>query len=166
MRRAEPTLAVELLIWIVSLDRVPGKLSWGGKVAAVGGGLGPATILVARAYPRSRFLSFATCPGEVAQARRLAETEGVADRVTFQLGRPADFAGMGYDVVAHVEGPRDGPEAESAARHVRRTLAPDGTWMIVAPDAVESRLRAAVLTGGFTRFRRAGELPFVFEVRA
>jgi hypothetical protein len=157
---------VEFLAWIVSLDRVPVKLSGGAKVAAIGSGMGPSMILLALAYPRSRFVSFGACKGDVVRAGRLAAAQGVAERVSFELGLPADFAGTGYDVVAHAEGLGTGREPGPAARHVRRALAPDGTWMIVAPDAVEARLRAGVLAGGFTRFRHAGGNPFVFEVRA
>jgi hypothetical protein len=111
-------------------------------------------------------VSFGACKDDVVRARRLAAAQGVAERVSFELGLPADFPGSGYDDVVHVEGLGDGEEPGAAARHVRRSLAPDGTWMIVARNAAEARLRAAVLAGGFTRFRRAGENPFVFEVRA
>ena len=54
-----------------------------------------------------------------------------------------------------------------AARHVRSTLRPDGTWMIGEPNAGDARIRDVVQTGGFTRFRRVAETPFnlVFEVR-
>jgi hypothetical protein len=155
--------ALEFLGWIVALERVPGKLSGGGKVASVGCDLAAALIMAARLYPRSRFLGFAPCPGDVAWGRRLAALEGVTERVAFEQALPAEFAGTGYDLVAHVGGLRE--RVDTAARQVRRALAPDGTWVIGAPDGDEARLRAAVLAGGFTRFRRAAE-PFVFEVRA
>jgi hypothetical protein len=50
-----------------------------------------------------------------------------------------------------------------AARHVRSTLRPDGTWTIVEPNAGD-RVED---TGGFARFRRVAETPFhlVFEAR-
>ena len=77
--------AIDLLASVQSLDRVPVKLSSGGKVAAVGG-LPPGTLLIATAYPRSRFLSFAAHPEDVARGRQLAVAWGVDDRVTFEIG--------------------------------------------------------------------------------
>jgi hypothetical protein len=148
--------AIDLRACVVLLDRVAAKLSAGAKVATVGR-LGPGTVLIAHAYPRSHFLGFSADPEDVARAQHLASASGAGDRLAFDVGWPADFHGTGYDLVAHVEFLDGMPDVGSVARHVRRALAPDGTWMIVAPDALEAWLRRAVLAGGFTRFRRVGE---------
>ena len=54
-----------------------------------------------------------------------------------------------------------------AARHIKEMLAPDGTWMVVEPQAGEEPIRRLAADAGYTRFRRAAETPFniVYEVR-
>lgn len=54
-----------------------------------------------------------------------------------------------------------------AARHGHSTHRPDGSSMIVEPNAGDARIRDVVQTGGFTRFRRVAATPFnlAFEVR-
>jgi len=60
-------------------------------------------------------------------------------------------------------------DSTAAARYVRKTVTPDGTWMIVESFATEreTRLRSVVTDGGFTRFRRATNTRFdlVLEAR-
>jgi 2-polyprenyl-3-methyl-5-hydroxy-6-metoxy-1,4-benzoquinol methylase len=121
--------------WLPSLDGVVSKLERGGKVADVGCGLGASTILMAKAYPRSRFAGFDSHAGSIATARKRAEEAGVADRVTFDVARSTDYPGKGYDLVAHFDCLHDMEDPKGAARHVRETLEADGTWMIVEPFA-------------------------------
>jgi 2-polyprenyl-3-methyl-5-hydroxy-6-metoxy-1,4-benzoquinol methylase len=121
--------------WIPALDGVGAKLERGAKVADVGCGLGASTILMAKAYPRSRFHAFDSHAGSIALARKRAEEAGVSDRVTFEVAKSTDYPGTGYDLVAHFDCLHDMEDPRGAARHVRETLAPDGTWMIVEPFA-------------------------------
>jgi len=129
--------------WIPSLDGVEAKLRSAAKVADVGCGLGASTILMAQTYPSSRFHGFDVHAGSVELARKRAAAAGVADRVTFDVARSTDFPGAGYDFVAHFDCLHDMGDPIGAARHVRRTLAPDGVWMIVEPfanDPIEENL--------------------------
>nr|BFD87765.1 hypothetical protein StreXyl84_71660 [Streptomyces sp. Xyl84] len=54
-------------------------------MADVGCGLGHSTVLMAKAFPRSRLRGFDFHEPSVAAARMLAESEGVGDRVTFEV---------------------------------------------------------------------------------
>jgi SAM-dependent methyltransferase len=121
--------------WIPALDGVRAKLERGARVADVGCGLGASTILMAQAFPRSRFFGFDSHPGSIEQAQERARTAGVADRVTFAIAGGTDYPGSGYDLVAHFDCLHDMEDPVGAARHVRRTLAADGSWMIVEPFA-------------------------------
>jgi SAM-dependent methyltransferase len=121
--------------WIPALDGVKDKLERGAKVADVGCGLGASTILMAQAFPRSTFVGFDSHPGSIETARTRARAAGVADRVRFDVARSTDYPGSGYDLVAHFDCLHDMEDPVGAARHVRRTLASDGTWMIVEPFA-------------------------------
>jgi SAM-dependent methyltransferase len=121
--------------WVPALDGVAGKLERGAKVADVGCGLGASTILMAKAFPRSRFFGFDSHAGSISIARKRAEDAKVADRVTFAVAKSTDYPGAAYDFVAHFDCLHDMEDPAGAARHVRETLAPDGTWMIVEPFA-------------------------------
>ncbi len=86
--------------WIPALEGVEAKLRAGAKVADVGCGHGASTILMAQAYPESRFFGFDYHDASIEQARRKAETAGVADRVTFDVAPAKSYPGTGYDFVA------------------------------------------------------------------
>jgi SAM-dependent methyltransferase len=121
--------------WIPALDGVEAKLRAGAKVADIGCGLGASTVLMAQAYPRSRFFGFDVHEGSIRLARQRAVEAGVADRVEFGVARSIDYPGTDYDFVAHFDCLHDMGDPVGAARHVRRTLSPDGAWMIVEPFA-------------------------------
>jgi len=68
-------------------------------------------------------------------ARTRAEEAGVAGRVEFRTESAQEYSGEGYDLVTMFDCLHDMGDPVGAARHVRQTLAPDGTWMIVEPHA-------------------------------
>ena len=121
--------------WIPALDGVARKLEAGGEVADVGCGLGASTILMAKAYPRSRFVGFDYHDASIDAARKSAERASVADRVRFEVAKAKDFPGRDYDFVAVFDCLHDMGDPIGAATHVRKSLASDGTWMIVEPFA-------------------------------
>jgi SAM-dependent methyltransferase len=121
--------------WIPALDGVEAKLKTGAKVADVGCGHGASTILMAQAYPASRFFGFDYHAPSIEKARVAAEEAGVGDRVTFRQATAAEFPPQGYDMVAMFDCLHDMGDPVGAGRHVRETLAPGGTWLIVEPFA-------------------------------
>jgi len=121
--------------WIPALDGVAKKLEAGGKVADVGCGLGASTILMARAFPKSKFYGFDYHEESIATARQRAKAAGVDDRVTFEVALSTSFPGDGYDLVAHFDCLHDMENPVGAAKRVREAIAKDGTWMIVEPFA-------------------------------
>jgi SAM-dependent methyltransferase len=129
--------------WIPALDGVEAKLKAGAKVADVGCGLGASTILMAQTYPSSTFVGYDYHGGSIELARQRAEEAGVSDRVKFEVARAKDYPGGGYDFVAFFDCLHDMGDPVGAAAHVRETLSPDGTWMVVEPfagDKVEDNL--------------------------
>jgi 2-polyprenyl-3-methyl-5-hydroxy-6-metoxy-1,4-benzoquinol methylase len=121
--------------WIPALDGVQSKLERGAKVADVGCGVGASTILMARAYPKSRFYGFDSHAGSVELAQKRADDAGLGERVRFEVAKSTDYAGRDYDLIAHFDCLHDMEDPTEAARHARRTIAADGTWMIVEPMA-------------------------------
>jgi SAM-dependent methyltransferase len=129
--------------WLPALDGVVEKLARGASVADVGCGHGASTILMAQAFPNSTFIGSDYHEGSIATARRRGEQAGVDDHVRFQVAPAAAYQGTGYDLVTMFDCLHDMGDPVGAARHVRSTLAPEGTWMIVEPragDAVEDNL--------------------------
>ncbi len=124
--------------WIPALDGVQEQLEAGIDVADVGCGLGISTILLAEAFPRSRFVGFDVHAESIHAARENARAAGVSDRVTFEVATAAGYPGEGYGLVACFDALHDMGDPAGAAAHVLRTLAEDGTWMIVEPSAGDS----------------------------
>lgn len=121
--------------WIPSLKGVQAKLAAGASVADVGCGKGASTLLMARAFPKSRFFGFDYHDRSIEAARKSARRTGLGNRVSFEVAPAKDFAGRDYDLVAMFDCLHDMGDPVGAASRVRRALAKDGTWMIVEPFA-------------------------------
>ncbi|HJX43651.1 MAG TPA: class I SAM-dependent methyltransferase [Geodermatophilus sp.] len=121
--------------WIPALDGVEDKLRAGARVADVGCGHGSSTLLLAAAYPASQVVGFDYHGPSVEQARERAVDAGLADRVSFEVAGAADFPGEDHDLVAVFDALHDMPDPLAAARHIRDTLAGDGTLLLVEPYA-------------------------------
>lgn len=121
--------------WIPALDGVQAKLERGAKVADVGCGTGSSTLLMAKAFPNSTFFGFDYHDKSIETAREKAGKEGLSGRVTFEVAKAKEFPGKDYDFLAVFDCLHDMGDPVGAAKHVRQSLAPDGTWMIVEPFA-------------------------------
>jgi SAM-dependent methyltransferase len=121
--------------WLPALDGVVDKLTAGARVADVGCGLGASTVLMAQAFPASRFAGSDYHAGSIDTASKRAAEAGVSDRVEFEVTPAAGFTGSGYDLVSTFDCLHDMGDPAAAAAHVRQSLAPDGTWLIVEPAA-------------------------------
>lgn len=121
--------------WIPALAEVKEKLEAGARVADVGCGRGASTILMAKAFPHSRFFGFDYHDKSIEGARDSAQREGVEERVQFDVASAKEFPGTGYDFVAVFDCLHDMGDPIGAAAHVRQSLADNGTWMIVEPFA-------------------------------
>lgn len=121
--------------WIPALHQVEEKLKAGAKVADVGCGLGASTILMAQAYPKSTFFGFDYHDKSIEMARDRAKEAEVGDRVKFEVAKAKDFPGSDYDFVTYFDCLHDMGDPVGAAAHVRESITPGGTWMIVEPFA-------------------------------
>ena len=162
--------------WLPALDGVVEQLERGGTVADVGCGHGASTILMAQAFPNSTFVGSDYHAGSIETARQRARRgRRRGPRRASRSRPPPRYGGAGYDLVTMFDCLHDMGDPVGAARHVRDTLAPDGTWMIVEPaagDRVEDNLNpvgrayygfstllctpASLVAGRRPRARRAG----------
>src|SRR5262245_8764045 len=129
--------------WLPALDGVTAKLASGASVADVGCGHGASTLIMAQAFPASTFVGFDYHPPSIEAARDRAQAAGLADRVRFEVAAAKSFPGSRYDLITFFDCLHDMGDPVGAARHVRASLAPDGTWMLVEPfahDRVEDNL--------------------------
>jgi ubiquinone/menaquinone biosynthesis C-methylase UbiE len=90
---------------------------------------------MAQAFPHSSFVGSDYHDGSIETARRRAQEAGVADRVHFHVASADEAAGADYDLVTMFDCLHDMGDPVGAARHVLGSLKPDGTWMIVEPQA-------------------------------
>jgi SAM-dependent methyltransferase len=124
--------------WLPALDGVVPKLEKGGRVADIGCGHGASTILMAKAFPKSKFVGYDYHPASVERARDSAREAGVHENCTFEVAKAQDYPGSNFDLVAFFDCLHDMGDPVGAAKHVRETLASDGTWMIVEPFAKDT----------------------------
>lgn len=121
--------------WLRALDGVVEKLEAGIEVADIGCGFGHSTILMAKAFPRSRFNGFDVHAPSIAEARRLAAKAGVSGRTHFEVARAVDYPGTNYGLICFFDCLHDMGDPVSAARYAAKVLAPGGTVMLIEPFA-------------------------------
>ncbi|MFW6027610.1 MAG: class I SAM-dependent methyltransferase [bacterium] len=123
--------------WIPALNGVEGKLKSGAKVADIGCGHGSSTVLLAQAFPNSKIYGFDFHEPSIEEARKNAAEAGVTN-VEFQTVAAKEFPGKDYDLVCIFDALHDMGDPVGAARHIRESLKPGGTFMMVEPLAGDS----------------------------
>jgi SAM-dependent methyltransferase len=121
--------------WLPALDGVVHKLEAGATVADVGCGHGASTVIMAQAYPASRFFGFDYHAPSIETATQRAADGGVADRVRFAQATAKDYPSHDYDLICFFDCLHDMGDPVGAARHAHQTLKPDGAVLLVEPFA-------------------------------
>jgi trans-aconitate methyltransferase len=144
--------------WVALLAGVVGKLEQGATVADIGCGEGVSTLVLARAWPESRFWGFDDDAAAIQVAVESAAADGLADRIRFEVAGPGDYPGTSFDLICQYDRLRGLADPVAAARHTLRALAPDGSWLVVTDPAGEQWMRNIAVAAGFTRFRRVSPI--------
>ncbi len=129
--------------WIPSLDGVESKLRTGALVADIGCGYGTSTILMAQAYPMSRFVGYDYHEPSIAAARKAAREAGVEDRVRFEIVSGDATPNLAFDLICCFDCVHDMGDPVGVLSRSRQALKPNGTLMIVEPfagDTLEANL--------------------------
>ena len=91
---------------------------------------------MAQAFPQSTFVGFDYHDGSIEARAQGARRPPASPIACASRSRPRrTIPGDGYDLVACFDCLHDMGDPAGAARHVRRSLADDGTWLIVEPFA-------------------------------
>src|SRR4051794_23791267 len=128
--------------WLPALDGVVDRLRAGIAVADIACGHGASTLLMAQAFPQSRFTGPDYHAGSIETARQRAADAGL-DGVRFRVGAAGGLGDGPYELVTTFDALHDMGDPVGAARQVHEVLTDDGTWMIVEPaagDAVQDNL--------------------------
>jgi len=129
--------------WLPALRGVEEKLRAGAKVADVGCGHGHSTILMAEAFPRSRFWGFDYHEQSIESARGHARKTAIENRARFEVASARSYPAEGFDLICFFDCLHDMGDPVGAAKHAKKALAEDGTVMLVEPfanDRVEENL--------------------------
>jgi SAM-dependent methyltransferase len=124
--------------WLPALDGVVARLEAGAKVADVGCGHGASTIVMAKAYPKSRFFGFDLHAASITMAAKRAAEAGVTDRTTFITAPAKGYTERGFDLICFFDCLHDMGDPVGAARHARQALRDEGTILLVEPFAGDS----------------------------
>jgi SAM-dependent methyltransferase len=125
-------------VWIPALDGVQAKLEAGARVADVGCGHGASVVVMAGAYPNSRFWGFDYHQPSIEIARERAAEAGVADRAEFEIASAKEYPGI-YDLICFFDCLHDMGDPVGTAAYAHEHLAPDGTVLLVEPFALDGR---------------------------
>jgi SAM-dependent methyltransferase len=121
--------------WLAAMPDVVEALTAGGRVLDVGCGIGAASLAIAAAHPAATVEGIDIDAEAIAAARRGASELG-APNVTFRVANVLDLDAEGaYDLVVAFDTIHDIGEAFEALRRVHRSLAENGTFFMVEPDA-------------------------------
>ena len=123
--------------WIPALNGVQEKLQAGAHVADIGCGRGSSSILLAQHFPKSNIHGFDFHQPSIQAATEEAGAAGVSN-VEFRVSTAKEFPGNEYDLICIFDALHDMGDPLGAAKHIRESLMPGGTFMLVEPMAGDS----------------------------
>ena len=120
--------------WIPSLDGVDQKLNEGAKVGDIGCGYGISTMIMAKAYPNSKFYGYDNHSPSIEKAKEQAKREGAGNNIEFKVVSANESIGNDYDLLTFFDCLHDmGDDPVGAMKYAKQSLRPAGTCMIVKP---------------------------------
>lgn len=121
--------------WLPALEGMLPRLQSGAKVADIGCGVGFSTLLMAKAFPNSRFVGYDFHGPSIEQANAHAAAHGLAESVRFEAAAAKEIGEREFDLITMFDCLHDMGDPRGCARHMRSLLKEDGAWMIVEPIA-------------------------------
>lgn len=112
-----------------ALDGVVDRLSAGARVADVGCGAGVAVLALAEAFPESHFDGFDLSRHAIHRARANLAAAGL-DNAAFHVCEAAELPEGPFDLIMTLDCLHDMPRPAEAMAAIRRSIAPEGVWLI------------------------------------
>ena len=126
-----PVFQAELGSWFAAVPDITARLAEpGARVLDIGCGLGWSSVLMARQFPTAQVDGVDLDEASIRAAQATADSEGVADRVTFEVRDATSLAGAGYDVATMFEMLHDLSRPVEVLRAARGALAPGGAVLV------------------------------------
>src|SRR6266850_1197938 len=122
--------------WLPALNGVVGILEHGGEVADVGCGHGISTMIMARAFPKSKVHGFDFHEKSIEEASKHAKEHNLSN-ISFHTHEAKELPGK-YDLITMFDCLHDMGDPVGALKHIRAALKPNGSLMIVEPMAGDS----------------------------
>jgi ubiquinone/menaquinone biosynthesis C-methylase UbiE len=116
------------------MPQVEAKLTNGGSAVDLACGSGLASIILAKAFPKSRFAGYDPYLPAIQTAREHARKEGVSDRVEFVAAGSSKLPRGRFDLVTIFASVHHFADPVSELSHCRQALAPGGTCFITDAD--------------------------------
>jgi ubiquinone/menaquinone biosynthesis C-methylase UbiE len=135
--------AALLPAWIPALEGVQAKLEAGAKVADVGCGHGASTVIMAKAFPNSKFIGYDYHDGSIKTAKDRAKHADAKKNTKFEKASATEYKEGEFDLICFFDCLHDMGDPIGAATHARHALKPDGTVLLVEPmaqDTVEGNI--------------------------
>ncbi|WP_214465353.1 methyltransferase domain-containing protein [Microbacterium flavescens] len=123
--------------WLPAMDGVVAALERGIAVADVGSGHGHTTVLMAEAFPNSRFYGYDSHAPSVSEARRNARVAGVEERVSFAQVHADEYDLLGFGLICFFDSLHDMGDPVGALERAAKALTPDGALLLVEPNAAD-----------------------------
>jgi SAM-dependent methyltransferase len=117
--------------WIPKFPAIKRKLEAGADLADVGSGSGRALVRLAQAFPKSRFIGFDLHAPSVERARALARSEGVADRVRFEVRDVTTALPGAFDIVTAFDVIHDTADPPGALKAIHKALRPHSSFLLL-----------------------------------
>lgn len=124
--------------WLPSLDGMLPRLEAGAKVADIGCGVGFSTLLMAEAFPNSRFIGYDFHQPSIEQANAHAAAHKMHDRVRFEAMPAKEIEEDNFDLITMFDCLHDMGDPRGCAAHMGQLLKDDGAWMIVEPISADN----------------------------
>jgi SAM-dependent methyltransferase len=125
-----PTYTARLVgEWIGAIPDVAQRLERGADAVDIGTGGGLVPVLLAQAFPKSRFYGYDIHGPSVDRARRNASEAGVADRVRFEVVDPSEGLPRTFDLVTTFDVIHDSAKPDQLLKSIHSAVAPAGVYL-------------------------------------
>jgi len=119
--------------WLPAVTGIKSRLKEGITVVDLGCGHGASTLILAEAFPNSKFVGFDDHAPSIEVAKQAARKKNLTN-VSFEVAGARDFSGK-YDFITFFDCLHDMGDPVGALKNCRSRLNPDGIIMAIEPMA-------------------------------